>query len=112
MQEIRVLETKLTTLQENVLIELNKTYNTPFICKKMGIKPITLSKSIQSLMKYEFVTENDLTEKGKKMAHYLEFRNETILLFLNKHNIPKENDLIIQLSKLDYRLIIALKNSI
>ena len=112
MQEIKVLETKLTTLQENILIELNKTYNVPFICKKMGIKPITLSKSIQSLTKYEFITENALTEKGKKMAHYLEFRNETILLFLNKHNLPKESDLIIQLSKLDYKLVIAIRNSI
>jgi Mn-dependent DtxR family transcriptional regulator len=112
MQEIRVLETKLTTLQENILIELNKTYNTAFICKKMGIKPITLSKSIQSLTKCDFITENTLTEKGKKMAHYLEFRNETILLFLNKHHLPKENDLIVKLSKLDYKLIIALRNSI
>ena len=110
MNEILIFETKITELQENILIELNKTYNIPFICKKINIKPITLTKTIQALTEKEFLLDNQLTEKGKKMVHYLEFRNETISLFLNKYNIPYTDEIFSQLAKLDFRVIIALKN--
>ena len=39
-----LLKIKLTELQENILIELNKTFNIPFICKKLNLKPVTISK--------------------------------------------------------------------
>ena len=110
MQEILILETKLTDLQENILIEISKTNNLPFICKKLSIKPITLTKAIQSLVEKEFILNQEITDKGKKMVHYLEFKNETISLFLKKHNIPSTNEIISQLNKLDYKIIIALKN--
>ena len=110
MQEISIIETKLTELQENVLIELNKTLNNPFICKKLSIKPITLTKAIQVLTEKGLITENTVTEKGKKMVHYLEFRNETISLFLKKHRILITNEINNQLCKLDYKIIIALRN--
>lgn len=112
MQEIIILENRLTTLQENILIELNKTFNTSFVCKKMNIKPITLSKSIQSLTNNNFIENNSLTLKGKKMVHYLEFRNETINLFLKKYKIIENENIINQMSKLDYKIIIALRNLI
>lgn len=112
LQEISILEIKLTTLQENILIELNKTFNTSFICKKMSIKPITLSKTIQALTNNNLIEDNNLTDKGKKMVHYLEFRNETISLFLKKHKIEQSNEITNQLSKLDYKVIIAIRNLI
>ena len=112
MNEILIFETKITELQENILIELNKTYNIPFICKKINIKPITLTKTIQALTEKEFLLDNQLTEKGKKMVHYLEFRNDTISLFLKKININPTKENINQMSKLDYKIIIALKNLI
>ena len=110
MQEISILETKLTELQENILIEISKTVNFPFICKKLSIKPITLTKAMQSLIEKEFILNQEVTEKGKKMVHYLDFRNETISLFLKKHNIPNTTETISQLNKLDYKIIIALRN--
>ena len=110
MQEIAIIETKLTQLQENILIELNKTVNAPFICKKFGIKPITLTKTIQVLTDKNLVANNALTEKGKKMVHYLEFRNETISLFLKKHKILNTTEINKQLCSLDFKLIIALRN--
>lgn len=110
MQEILVTQSKLTQLQENVLIELYKTVNSPFICKKLGIKPITLTKAIQALNEKEMLFNMEVTEKGKKMVHYLEFRNETILLFLKKYKITNTDEINNQLSKLDYKLIIALRN--
>ncbi len=110
MQEIKVLEIKLTQLQENILIELSKTVNNPFICKKLGIKPITLTKAIQTLTEKDFIENNAVTEKGKKMVHYLEFRNETISLFLKKHNITETLEITNQLSNLDFKIIIVLRN--
>ena len=112
MQEIKVLEIKLTTLQENILIEVSKTTNNPFICKKLGIKPITLTKAIQALTEKELFENQMVTEKGVKMVHYLEFRNETIFLFLKKHNIENTDEIINQLSNLDYKVIIALRNTL
>lgn len=46
------------------------------------------------------------------MVHYLEFRNETIFLFLKKHNIENTDEIINQLSNLDYKVIIALRNTL
>ncbi len=110
MQEISIIETRLTPLQENILIELNKTLNNPFICKKLNIKPISLTKAIQQLTEKGMLIEQTITEKGKKMVHYIEFRNETILLFLKKHKILATEEITSQLSKLDYKLIILLRN--
>ena len=112
MSEITIFNTKLTELQENILIELNKTYNIPFICKKLSIKPITLTRTIQALTEKDFLKDNILTEKGKKMVHYLEFKNDTISLFLNKINIESTIENISQISKLDYKIIVALRNLI
>ena len=110
MPENLIIEIKLTEFQEAILLELSKTNNLPFICKKLNIKPITLTKAIQILTEKEMLINNTLTEKGKKMVHYLEFRNETISLFLNKYNIPNTNEICNQLSKVDYKVIVALKN--
>ena len=112
MPENIVMEIKLTELQEIILLELSKTNNLPFICKKLNIKPITLTKTTQILSEKEMINETILTEKGKKMVHYLEFRNETISLFLNKYNIPNTSEIYNQLSKLDYRVIVTFKNLI
>ena len=112
MNEIIIFNNKLTTLQENILIELNKTFNIPFICKKLSIKPITITKTIQTLTEKEFIKDSSLTENGKKMVHYLEFRNDTISLLLNKIKIEPTSENISQLCKLDYKIIIALRNLI
>ena len=112
MSENIVMQIKLTELQETILLELSKTSNFPFICKKLNIKAITLTKAIQSLTEKDILSNNLLTEKGKKMVHYLEFRNETIYSFLNKYNIPNTSEIYNQLTKVDYRVIIALKNLI
>ena len=110
MNDISILETNLTKLQENVLIEINKTTNTPFIYKKLDIKPLTLTKTIQLLNQKGLLEDYNLTEKGKKMVHYLEFKNETISLFLNKYNIESNQEIESQLSKLDFKIIITLRN--
>ena len=110
MTDISILETNLTNLQEIVLIELNKTFNLNFVCKKLSIKQITLSKTIQLLKQKEFIDETSLTLKGKKMAHYLEFKHETISLLLKKFNIEQTNALINQFEKVDYKVIIGLRN--
>ena len=112
MQEISIIETKLTELQEIILTELTKTFNSPFICKKLSIKPITFTKAVQVLTEKGMLENNTVTEKGKKMVHYLEFRNETISLFLKKNKITTTTEIISQLSKLDYKIIVALRNLI
>lgn len=112
MNEISIFKTTLTDLQENILIELNKTFNIPFICKKLNIKPITLSKAMKSLTEKELIANNELTHEGKKMVNYLNFRNDTILLFLNKININPTPEIVNQLGKLDHKVIIAFKNLI
>ena len=110
MNGISTLETKLTRLQELILIELNKTFNAGFICKKLALNRFILSKSIGLLKQKELIEDDKLTDKGKKMVHYLEFKNETISLFLNRSNLPSDEVLTSQLTKLDYKLIIALRN--
>lgn len=112
MNTIELLNTKLTELQEIVLCELDKTTNTQFICKKLNIKPITLSKTISTLVDKELIKDNQISEKGKKMVHYFTFRNNTISSFLNKHQIPISDDLQKQLKSLDMKIIIALKNEL
>jgi Mn-dependent DtxR family transcriptional regulator len=112
MQENLIIQTKLTELQETVLLELHKTTNTSFIRKKLNIQPITFTKAIQALSEKEMLLNGSLTDKGKKMVHYLEFRNETILAFLNKYNIQNDNEIYNQLTKLDYKLIILFRNLI
>ena len=112
MNEISIFKTTLTDLQENILIELNKTFNIPFICKKLNIKPITFSKAMKSLTEKELIANNELTTEGKKMVNYLNFRNDTILLFLNKININPTPEIVNQLGKLDHKVIIAFKNLI
>ena len=71
-----------------------------------------MSKTIQVLSSNNFIQDNTITEKGKKMVHYLEFRNETISLFLKKYKLSENNEYINQLSKLDYKLIVTLRNLI
>ena len=80
--------------------------------KNENIKAITLTKAIQSLTEKDILSNNTLTENGKKMVHYLEFRNETINLFLKKYKIIENENIINQMSKLDYKIIIALRNLI
>ena len=106
------MQIKLTELQETILLEISKTNNFPFICKKLNIKAITLTKAIQILTEKDMINNNVLTEKGKKMVHYLDFRNKTISSFFNKYNIPNTTEIYNQLAKVDYRVIIALKNLI
>jgi Mn-dependent DtxR family transcriptional regulator len=110
MQENLIIQTKLTELQETVLLELHKTTNTSFIRKKLNIQPITFTKAIQALSEKEMLLNGSLTDKGKKMVHYLEFRNETISLFLKKHKILNTTEINKQLCSLDFKLIIALRN--
>lgn len=112
MNEISIFKIKLTELQETILIELNKTFNIPFICKKLNIKPITISKTIQILTEKELLINNELTQEGKKMVHYLDFRNDTISLFLNKLNLNPTIENINQFSKLDFKTILAIRNLI
>lgn len=110
MNDISIFETKLTNLQEIILLELNKTFNFNFICKKMAIKQFTLTKTIQLLKQKNLIIDNSLTPKGKKMVHYLEFKNETISLLLKKLNLSPDEELINQLLKLDHKLIVGFRN--
>ena len=112
MQENLVIQTKLTELQETVLLELHKTSNISFIRKKLNMHPITFTKAIQTLSEKGMLLDGSLTDKGKKMVHYLEFRNETILVFLNKYKIQTNNEIYTQLTRLDYKLIIVFRNLI
>lgn len=110
MQQILTKENHLTQLQENVLIEFDKTVNNSFICKKLDIKQITLTKTLKALMDKEFIIDNTVSDKGKKMVHYLNFRNETISLFLKKYQIEESPEILSQLKKLDLQIIIILRN--
>lgn len=110
MEKNTIFQTKLTVLQENILLEFNKTTNFSFICKKLNIKPITLTKAFSALIDKKLIYENKLTEKGKKMVHYLEFKNETISSFLQKYKINTTPEINNQMNQLDHTIIIALKN--
>ena len=112
MNNIEVLNTKLTELQEQVLCELEKTSNAQFICKKLNIKPITLSKSLSALTNKNLYADNELTDQGKKMVHYIFFRNNTITNFLNLHKITINDEISRQMKSLDMKIIIALKNAL
>ena len=110
--KIDSLNVKLTELQETILCELNATTDQQIICKKMHLKPVTLSKTLSLLSNKNLLNENKLTEQGKKMVNYIIFRNTTILDFLNKNNINTSNEIIKQMKSLDLKIIIALKNAL
>ena len=110
MNSIELLNTKLTELQEVILCELEKTNNAQLICKKLNIKPITLSKIISILSDKNLYSDNELSVQGKKMVHYITFRNNTISAFLNTHNITSNELIERQMKSLDMRIIIALRN--
>lgn len=110
LNQVEIFTIKLTPLQETIIEELEKTNNQQFICKKFNIKPITLSKTLQVLESKSLIYENKLTDKGKKMVHYLQFRNETIDYFLHKNHIEATNEILKQMRALDLKIIIALKN--
>lgn len=112
MQTIENIDLKLTELQEKVLLELMVTTNMPFICKKLNIKPISLTRALKSLETKNLVLESKVTSEGKKMAHYILFRNETISLFLAKHQISETPLITKSLRDLNYLVIIALRNSL
>lgn len=110
MDKNLIIETKLTLIQEKVLLEISKTVNHPFICKKISIKPITLIKTINTLNEKNLLIGDTLTEKGKKMVHYIEFKNETIFSFLNKFKIESTPEIINDMTQLNYKIIISLRN--
>jgi hypothetical protein len=49
MKDTNITNIKLTSLQEEILLEYSKNTDYSYICKKLDIKPITLSKVLQSL---------------------------------------------------------------
>lgn len=110
MSEITPTKVELTTLQENVLIEYSKTTNQSFICKKLNIKQISLTKALQVLTSKGLIENNDLTLFGKQTINYLRFKSSTIKDFLTQSDIEYTQDMIDQLSKLDLKVIIAIKN--
>ena len=110
MSEITPTKVELTVLQEDVLIEFNKTTNHQFICKKLNIKQISLTKTLQALTLKGLLENDNLTLLGKQTINYLKFKSDTIKSFLNKSNLEENKDLINQLSKLDFQIIVAIKN--
>ena len=110
MTSLNFNEMKLTTLQENILLLLDLNVDHLIICRNLSIKYITLSKIIKTLQHKNLIIDNKLSEKGRKMVHYINFRNKTISSFLNKINIKETNEIFNQMRTLDYKIIIALKN--
>ena len=110
MTSLNFNEMKLTTLQENTLLLLDLNLDHLIICRNLSIKYITLSKIIKTLEHKNLIIDNKLSEKGRKMVHYINFRNKTISSFLNKINIKETNEIFNQMRTLDYKIIIALKN--
>ena len=112
MSNLCFQQVKLTVLQENVLLLLDKNNATDLICKNLNIKLVTFFKIVQTLTDKKLIDNNKLTITGEKMVHYINFRNDTILTFLKIHNIKESNDIKNQMRTLDYKIIIALRNSI
>ena len=110
MTSLNFNEMKLTTLQENILLLLDLNVDHLIICRNLSIKYITLSKIIKTLEHKNLIIDTKLSEKGRKMVHYINFRNKTISSFLNKINIKETNEIFNQMRTLDYKIIIALKN--
>ncbi len=110
MSEITPTKIELTILQENVLIEFSKTTNQPFICKKLNIKQISLTKTLQALNMKGLIENDNLTSLGIETINYLRFKLDTIKSFLSKSNISANKEIIEQLSKLDFQIIVAIKN--
>lgn len=111
MKKIISTKVQTTILQEQVLIELNKTGNHAFICKKLNIKFITLQKIIRSLI-YKGLLDNNqnLTINGKETINYYNFKNNTINQFLKSVNLENNTNLKQLLSKLDFETIITIRN--
>ena len=74
-------------LQEETLKEYNINSEYSYICKKLDIKPITLSKVLQSLKIKGLIDNGEITNLGKELLNYLSFRNETILKFMHISNL-------------------------
>ena len=110
MSEINITKYKLTTLQEDILIQINKTKDQMFVCKKLNIKPITLTKALQALKLKGLMDEESLTKEGLELVNYYFFRNETISMLLKYANLAYTKELHEDLAKIDFRLIIAFRN--
>ena len=91
------------------MLEYSKNTDYSSICKKLDIKPITLSKVLQSLKIKGLIDNNSLSIKANELINYLKFRNEIILNFLNNSNILSD-ELLKQMQNLDLKIIIAIKN--
>ena len=109
MQLTNITKIKLTSLQEETLKEYNINSEYSYICKKLDIKPITLSKVLQSLKIKGLIDNGEITNLGKELLNYLSFRNETILKFMHISNL-NDKELYQELQKLDLEIIIAIKN--
>lgn len=109
MQLTNITKIKLTSLQEETLKEYNINSEYSYICKKLDIKPITLSKVLQSLKIKGLIDNGEITNLGKELLNYLSFRNETILKFMQISNL-NDKELYQELQKLDLEIIIAIKN--
>jgi predicted transcriptional regulator len=109
MKDTNITNIKLTSLQEEILLEYSKNTDYSYICKKLDIKPITLSKVLQSLKIKGLIDNNTITLQAKELINYLNFKNETIINFLKCSNILSD-DLLKQMQNLDLKIIIALKN--
>jgi hypothetical protein len=110
MSEINITKYKLTTLQEDILIQINKTSDYQFVCKKLDIKPITLTKALQTLKLKGLLDDNSITKEGQELINYYSFRNETSLMLLKYANLNHDKEMMEQISKLDFKLIIAIRN--
>ena len=109
MNDLNITKIKLTSLQEEILLEYSKNNDSSSICKKLNIKPITLSKVLQSLKIKGLIDNNTLTSSGKELINYLIFKNEIIINFLNVSNLTNK-ELFLEMQKLDLKIIIAIKN--
>ena len=109
MNEANITKIKLTPLQEEILIEYNKNKEYKVICKNLHLIPITLSKGLQTLKSKGLIDNDAITQTGKELINYYNFRNETIKLFVEKTKIVDLN-LMKELHQLDFKLIIAIRN--
>lgn len=109
MKELNVTKIKLTELQEEILLVYSEDTNYSFICKKLNIKPITLSKALQLLKIKGLIEDNQLTIVGKELKNYITFRNEVILNFMQFSKLT-DKELALEMQKLDLKILIAIKN--
>ena len=109
MNELNITKIKLTDLQEKILIKYHNNPDFTVIYKELDIKPITLSKALQTLKFKGLIDEENITILGKEIVNYYLFRNDTISKFLEKSNITDEI-LFNELKRLDLKIIIAIRN--